>query len=204
MGMTLPSPDSPMEQARALMARKDAIEAEISTQASVLKANDCNMQTPLVDAEGFPRADVDIYAVRGARVRIIQLRNDLKSVMDDIAKALEQIHAPSLATQTQASSEAEVTLKVFAKVNDVSPGSPASEAGLQRGDLIVKFGSLVQESFSGSTLQPLAELVAENENKHIIIRALRDDQTVYHTLTPRKGWGGRGLLGCHIIRHSSP
>lgn len=36
--------------------------------------------------------------------------------------------------------------------------------GLQRGDLIVKFGQLSKQSFSSGSLQPLAELVAESEN----------------------------------------
>ena len=36
--------------------------------------------------------------------------------------------------------------------------------GLQRGDLIVKFGQLNKQSFSSSSLQPLADLVAESEN----------------------------------------
>jgi hypothetical protein len=36
--------------------------------------------------------------------------------------------------------------------------------GLQREDLVVKFGQLTQKSFSSSSLQLLADVVAENEN----------------------------------------
>lgn len=130
MGFTLSPPESPAEQARALMAQKSNIEAELETHISILKANNVTMQTPLVDLEGFPRADIDIYAVRGARVRIIELRNDLKAVMDAIGKALEGIYDPSLAIQQSSPNDngSERTLKPFAKVDGVAPGSPAAEA----------------------------------------------------------------------------
>lgn len=36
--------------------------------------------------------------------------------------------------------------------------------GLQREDLVVKFGQLNHQSFTSSSLQPLADLVATNEN----------------------------------------
>ena len=64
------------------MARRDAIEAEMEAQLSILQSNSVNMDTPLVDHEGFPRDDIDIWAVRHARVRIIELRNDHKALMD--------------------------------------------------------------------------------------------------------------------------
>ena len=58
MGFTLPAPYSPREQLRTLMSKKENIEAEIDTHASVLKANGCTMRSPLVDGEGFPRDDI--------------------------------------------------------------------------------------------------------------------------------------------------
>jgi 26S proteasome regulatory subunit N4 len=126
MGFTLPSPESPAEQTRTLMAQKSNIETELESHISILKANNVTMQTPLVDVDGFPRADIDIYAVRGARVRIIELRNDLKAVVDAIGKALEGIFDPAIQRQIDSSSER--PLKPFAKVDGVAPGSPAAEA----------------------------------------------------------------------------
>ncbi|KAG6377153.1 hypothetical protein JVT61DRAFT_1205 [Boletus reticuloceps] len=93
----LSSAESPLEKARALIHVKDGIEAEISLRFSILRENNCDMTTPLVDSEGFPRADLDIYAIRSARTRIIKLRNDLKYTMDEIEKALHQVYDPSLA-----------------------------------------------------------------------------------------------------------
>ena len=71
MGFMLPTASEAADEARALMARKDAIEAAIAAQADILQAHGATMQTALVDREGFPRADIDIWAVRTARVRII-------------------------------------------------------------------------------------------------------------------------------------
>ncbi|KAI0320519.1 hypothetical protein OF83DRAFT_1104314 [Amylostereum chailletii] len=129
MGYTLPSENSPAERARALMARKDAVEAEIDAQASILKANGATMQTQLVDAQGFPRADIDVLAVRTARVRIIELRNDLSGLTDEIGKALEGVYERTPDTEKDAGqNETREELMPFAKVNGVAPGSPAADA----------------------------------------------------------------------------
>ncbi|KAJ3722049.1 hypothetical protein DFJ43DRAFT_676117 [Lentinula guzmanii] len=208
MGYTLPSPDSPAEQAKRLMDQKKNIETEIETHISILKANQSTMQSPLVDTDGFPRADIDIYAVRGARVRIIELRNDLKDVTAAIGKALEVIYDRSQSEQSEDTSDrtegssVSKEPKPFARVDGVAPGSPAADAGLCREDLIVKFGQLISTSFASESLAPIAELVGASENQSIGIKALRKGQSVFLSLTPRKGWGGRGMLGCHIVPYS--
>ena len=101
MGAAVPSRDTAAEQVRYLMQRKEGIEAELDAQFSILKAHNCTMQTALVDEEGFPRADIDVYAVRHARVRIIELRNDHKAVMDDILKGLQGVYNPALGPNNQ-------------------------------------------------------------------------------------------------------
>jgi len=194
------------EHARALVQVKDGIEAEINVQLSVLAANNCGMTTPLVDPEGFPRADLDIYAIRSARARIIELRNDLKYTMDEIDKALQKIYDPALApspTPSTPSTHTGATLTPFAKVDGVAPGSPAAQAELQREDLIIKFGHLTATAFSTSSLQPLADLVGRSENRELRVQVLRGGQELSLQLTPRKGWGGRGLLGCHIVPYGA-
>ncbi|KIO02830.1 hypothetical protein M404DRAFT_647376 [Pisolithus tinctorius Marx 270] len=215
MGLMLPSPDSPRERARQLIAKKDAIEAEINAQADVLKANSSDMTTPLVDREGFPRADLDIYAIRRARHRIIELRNDLKDVTNEIGKVLEQVFDPSVAAlvpSTSVSVEASSLPsniegdkpKPFARVDGVAPDSPAAESGLHREDLIVKFGHLTRSSFSSAaSLQRLAELVSVSENRELVVQVFREEETLNLNLIPRKGWGGRGMLGCHIVPYNT-
>ncbi|KAJ7044149.1 hypothetical protein C8F04DRAFT_1028081 [Mycena alexandri] len=208
---------SAADTARALILQKENIEAQLQLQASILESNGSTFDSPLVDADGFPRADIDIYAVRNARVRIIELRNDLGALMNNLAVALQSVYDPALATPDSPQSSSNG--KPFAKVNDVSAGSPAAEAvsrthrlcttvflsdqGLQRGDLVVKFGTLTQQSFSSSSLTPLVEVVASHENRSIPLKVLRSEQAVFLSLTP-KAWGGRGLLGCHIVPYSPP
>ncbi len=136
-----------MEIARALMERKDKIQEELNAQFSVLKSESCTMNTPLVDEQGFPRGDIDIYAVRQARVHIIKLRNDLEDVTDKIKLALEVLHneprevehaPPPILMQTQGNEATEQDveqLKPFARVDGIMPRSPAADAVRPLNDL---------------------------------------------------------------------
>ncbi|KAI0632062.1 hypothetical protein C8Q77DRAFT_1123702 [Trametes polyzona] len=203
MGFTLPprmNNTAAVDNVRSLMARKDAIEAEMEAQFSILQSNAVDMNTPLVDPEGFPRADIDIWAVRHARVRIIELRNDHKALMDKILIALQDVYDPSTQSQsssaTVSSADPDDAPQPFARVDGVAPGSPAASAGLQREDLVLSFGPLTKSSFATSSLQPLAELVAAQDNNEVAIEVLRDNgRRVRLIFIPRRGWGGRGLLG---------
>ena len=118
--------------ARDLIARKDAIEQQMEAQFSILQSNGVNMDTPLLDPDGFPRADIDIWAVRHARVKIIELRNDRDALMNDIGLALQSVYDPAtLAREPPASSAAAPGApgsEPFAKVDGVAPGSPAAAA----------------------------------------------------------------------------
>lgn len=116
---------SQREHANALIERKELIETELQTHFSILKANNADLKSPLVDQDGFPRADLDIYAVRNARVRIIELRNDHADIVKEIGKALEGVFDPGLNTNGNSDEEKS---EPFAKVDDVASGSPASDA----------------------------------------------------------------------------
>jgi 26S proteasome non-ATPase regulatory subunit 9 len=108
----------------------------------------------------------------------------------------------------------------FAKVNTVAANSPAQQAGLQAGDEIRNFGYVNRSNHDG--LKKVAECVQGNEGvrpispgtslvdannrqqRNIFIKVSRPDgvarrQELRLTLTPRKDWGGRGMLGCHIL-----
>ncbi|KIM30061.1 hypothetical protein M408DRAFT_328466 [Serendipita vermifera MAFF 305830] len=199
------------QHALSLMSRKEALETEQTAQFSILSANQSTMNTPLVDPEGFPRADIDVWAVRHARVRIIEIRNDLKALVDEIAVALSKVGEDDASTGDGGSSMTNGThtngssvpedLTPFARVDGVAPNSPAASAGLKREDLIIRFGRLTEADFRQTprSLLPLAGLVSEFENRSLDVVVRREGTVVTLSFTPRSGWGGRGHLGCHMV-----
>ncbi|KAI9144809.1 hypothetical protein BKA69DRAFT_1172754 [Paraphysoderma sedebokerense] len=186
--------------AQQLMQEKDKIENEINEYNAVLTSHGVTFDTALVDAEGFPIPNVDLYAVRSAKNQIIRLKNDHKALMNQIEKTLHTLHSlpPEPTSSATASPE---SLPPFAIVNAVAPDSPAKEAGLVKDDLIIRFGSLDKQN--NNDLKALPELVSKNEGKSLQILIKRtsttgETQFVNLELRPHK-WNGRGLLGCHIL-----
>jgi len=194
-----------------LIKEKDKVEAEMRALGEVLDSHQVTMQTPLIDPEGFPRSDIDVPQIRTVRARITQLRSDWKVMMACIESGLHAQFAnldpspsssslaPSSATASIASSapQDELVGTAFAKVNSVSPNSPAAVAGLRAGDMMKIFGSV--NASNHRNLSKLAEAVASNEGKQITVVVERDGMVQALQLVPRQGWGGRGMLGCHLV-----
>ncbi|KAL7925016.1 hypothetical protein ACQKWADRAFT_284808 [Trichoderma austrokoningii] len=196
-----------------LQRKKDDLEAELKALGSVLDSHGVDMETPLLTRDGFPRADLDIAQIRTTRARIIRLRNDYKSLMGVIEKYLHEHFAnlqegdaaPSAAGDDLwilPDSQSEQLDEPFAKVNSVAANSPAQQAGLQAGDEIRNFGYVNRSNHDG--LKKVAECVQGNEGGNVFIKVSRPDgvarrQELRLTLIPKKDWGGRGMLGCHIL-----
>mmetsp|Transcript_44912 Transcript_44912/g.54412 ORF Transcript_44912/g.54412 Transcript_44912/m.54412 type:complete len:313 (-) Transcript_44912:279-1217(-) len=103
----------------------------------------------------------------------------------------------------------------FAIVDAVSPDSPAEVAGLHEGDFITSFGRV--DHSNHDELRAIASLVplAAATGEEVVVRVLRRrrmsvEHDVMHEVEAgvRVGvevrlrpmaWGGRGLLGCHIV-----
>ncbi|KAJ8415525.1 hypothetical protein AAFF_G00425050 [Aldrovandia affinis] len=197
-----------IEDVQNLVKKKDSIEEQIKAYYDVLEDQGVGIEGPLIDFEGYPRADVDVYQVRTARHSISCLQNDHKGVMVEIEEALHKLHAHERAkreldqgqAQAEAKAEAmdqEVSLPVpFARVDNITQGSPASQSGLQVGDEIIEFGSVNTGNFKN--LQNIASVVQHSEGKLLSISVLRSDEKVRLSLTPQR-WTGRGLLGCNIV-----
>ncbi|KAG2760211.1 hypothetical protein Pcac1_g27857 [Phytophthora cactorum] len=90
----------------------------------------------------------------------------------------------------------------FAQVLSVTDHSPAMQATLKSGDLLVEFGGIV--SSTPKCLMAMAECVQKNVNTPIPVVLLRSVETpdehfeeLRVSLCPRK-WGGKGLLGCQL------
>ncbi|KAJ1926083.1 putative 26S proteasome regulatory subunit [Tieghemiomyces parasiticus] len=165
-----------MEAAQQLLARKDTIERQLRSLENSLHEQGVGLTDPLVDREGFPRSDIDVSAIRLARVQIIELRNDLKNTVGDIEQCLYQLHnVPVGATQSEA----------LATSHD--------------GDLITAFGSL--DATNHDRLRALPALVIASLQKPLVLFVLRpstEQSQLRLELTPSP-WEGKGFLGCHIL-----
>ncbi|CAG5923475.1 unnamed protein product [Menidia menidia] len=198
------SPDITMDDVKILIKRKDEIEEQIKAYYDVLEDQGVGVEGPLVDAEGYPRSDVNLIQIRTARHNISCLQNDHKAIMTEIEEALHKLHAREKAKRQQDETEAQeeamdlqVTLpRPFARVDAVTEGSPASGAGLRVGDEVIDFGSVNTENFQN--LQNIAAVVQHSEGKPLRISVIREGQKVQMSLTPQR-WSGRGLLGCNIV-----
>jgi 26S proteasome regulatory subunit N4 len=72
---------------KELDAQRTRLEAEIAALRSTLPVGG------LVDADGFPRSDVDVYSVRVAQHRLSELETDHVSLMREIELGLLELHA---------------------------------------------------------------------------------------------------------------
>jgi 26S proteasome non-ATPase regulatory subunit 9 len=101
-------------------------------------------------------------------------------------------------------------VRPFARVDSVAAGSPASEAALLVGDLLLEFGAIridgssyeTAEAAMSSVGQAVPQLAASGSAVRVVVRRASQagggHVTCALTLTP-KPWAGRGLLGCHIM-----
>ncbi|XP_026542627.1 26S proteasome non-ATPase regulatory subunit 9 [Notechis scutatus] len=201
--MSLQEPPVTVSDLQELLKKKDEIEAQIKAYYEVLQdQRGVGMNEPLVDAEGYPRADVDVYQVRSARHNIICLQNDHKALMQQVEQGLHQLHAREKEkhdrdeAEARAEAQGQALPQPFAQVNAVSPGSPASFSGLQAGDEIAEFGSLNSQNFQ--SLQNIAVVVQHSEDKPLRVTVIRRGEKIHLGLTPKR-WSGKGLLGCNIV-----
>ncbi|KAM3425394.1 26S proteasome non-ATPase regulatory subunit 9 [Cercospora zeina] len=193
-----------------LIAQKQNLEAELSALGSVLDSHGVNMTTPLTTPDGFPRSDIDVAQIRTTRARVIRLKNDHKAVMKSLEEAVHEQFAarktpeeiPTQASASTTAAAAPVVEPPFARVNAVVASSPAEQAGMKAGDKVTKFGWVTWTNHE--RLTKVAQVVQQNENRTILVKVLREGERAISQvhdlqLTPRRDWGGRGLLGCHLV-----
>ncbi|TRY74937.1 hypothetical protein TCAL_04578 [Tigriopus californicus] len=183
-----------------LSDERKALEEELATFLDVLKTQGVGMEDNLVDSEGFPRNDIDVHQVRIARNKIIYLRNDLKDIMSEMERGLENIHEQTReglgVAEPMETISLDCHLEPFAHIDLVSPESPAHLAGLQVGDRIAEFGSINADNFGN--LKQVGDLVQNSKDQNVRVKVIREGKSTAITLKPRT-WSGRGLLGCNIV-----
>ncbi|KAL8713212.1 MAG: hypothetical protein Q9220_002733 [cf. Caloplaca sp. 1 TL-2023] len=202
-----------------LINSKAELEEELKALSGVLDSHGVNMNTSLTTLDGYPRDDIDVAQIRTTRARIIRLRNDYKGLMSRIEEGLHSHHAETRelaarqpttsstqfgTTTTDNSRNETSTLSApFAKVNSVVAGSPAEDAGLKVGDKIRRFGGC--DWINHEKLGKVADTVQQNEGRIVTVSVQRshspfaDPEELQLQLTPNRNWGGRGLLGCHLL-----
>lgn len=171
-----------------LAKKKDEIEREVNELTEFLNScgPDVGISGKLVDSEGFPRSDIDIYAVRRARNRIAILNTDYSNVMKEIEKMLFDIHSKEKTYVPVEKSDKNLKCNVpeylvypFGFVDSVLEGSPAFQSGIRIGDLVLEFASLRPKSELSSQeeskqlISQLSEIVVNNLDKAIKVTTLR-------------------------------
>ncbi|KAI9730454.1 MAG: putative 26S proteasome regulatory subunit [Claussenomyces sp. TS43310] len=193
-----------------LQTKKNSMEAELRALSGVLDSHGVNMNTPLTTPDGFPRADIDVAQIRTTRSRIIYLKNDYKALMTVIEKKIhehfanqipiEPVNSEPIAGGTAVSRPIALDAP-FARVNSVVASGPADSAGLKAGDLIRNFGYVNQSNHNN--LKRVGDCVQGNEGRNVLVKVSRtingQTQELQLALIPKGDWGGRGLLGCHIM-----
>ena len=218
--------DESKEKLKELYATREEMEKEMAEIAQRLTEPGMpGLRGALVDREGFPIPGVDLYQVRGDRGRYATLRNDHAEVTKELEKRLSELHLQAGVTKGVAAMEltreaiekqqrdeddafmrararaaaqygAPPGARAFAYVDEVTPGSPASTAGMRVGDVVLMFGDVVGPHEAG-TLPRVAAALAKREGHPVAVWVSRGGVDVRLDVTPRR-WEGRGLLGCHM------
>lgn len=110
---------------------------------------------------------------------------------------------PTTSTDTNPTTSTQPTIPprpAFAKVDEVSPNSPAADAGLQLNDEIIAFGDVSLRDYPTprDTLAALPALLRSHVGSQLEVIVRRVEEIVTLQLTPRQ-WSGNGLLGCHVV-----
>jgi 26S proteasome non-ATPase regulatory subunit 9 len=197
-----------------LMLQRDTLEMEANAIASELTSPGPNgeppigLKDPLVDKEGFPRGDIDLYNARSKRQRLAVINNDYRSIMKEIEKevSLQFINIKSN-NPTDNTSQKDNTnehvkhqpsnaeLPPLAKIDQILENSPVMKCGIMDGDILLSLGDVYGNI--PNTLSVISHYVGNHVNIPIPVKVLRGTEIINVTLTPTT-WGGRGLLGCHL------
>ncbi|XP_031274386.1 26S proteasome non-ATPase regulatory subunit 9 [Pistacia vera] len=115
----------------SLMEKRTAVETEMNAIIHRLSQPDGpGLSGNLVDAEGFPRSDIDVPLVRAERRRLAELRNDHKEITDKINENIQLLHSArlsSLSTSVKDSgNDAESNNQNSSLVNAVASASPTN------------------------------------------------------------------------------
>jgi len=174
----------------SLISHKAFLESRIAQLHSSLESLNSDARAPLIDAEGFPRSDLDIVAIKTLRSQLNICFNDHKALMKRIEQSLVHHFQEDSATSPITHG---IAIEPIALVKSVLPDSVADAAGLQPNDKIIQFGPLNDTTLI-SFMTDFRHLLQHRENEKIFVTVRRAqatnqlEQTLQLTLTlPPKG-----------------
>lgn len=146
--------------------------------------------------------------VGGSAVTAAQQQSSSQQRPSSSATAITE--QTSLST-TSSTTQQTIALTPFAIIDQVFANSPSQEAGIQEGDLLLRFGTVTSDNhgdFNSIKRAIVTELSLAAANECSISVAVRRTtammggvaemiRTETFDLTPRE-WAGKGLLGCHL------
>ncbi|RNF12060.1 putative proteasome 26S non-ATPase subunit 9 [Trypanosoma conorhini] len=221
-------PSTSTSPLRGELLRLDEQRAELMRQVEeameFLRTTPVGLTGPLVDAEGFPRDDCDLYAVRRARQMVSCGQNDLKAMEASMHEKLAMLHEESQAEakrQMERDEEArrkgkadaverrrrvrlvdEMSKKPpFVRVVKALTDSPGAQAGLTAGDLILQYGEVDAAVVAARGFGEMARVTGSHEGKTLSVWVKRRGgaaETVVELLLVPKSWEGSGLIGCEF------
>ena len=141
-------------------------------------------------------------------------RNGDSAVGNESANSINanEINTASASTnnseQTASTTSTQQTTQIltpFALIDEVSPNSPASMAGIQVNDELLQFDTI--NATNHENFSAIAKLLPEKEEQEIRVKVCRrrgmdwgEVHEVKELILKPKKWNGRGLLGCHITK----
>ncbi|ORC83607.1 putative proteasome 26S non-ATPase subunit 9 [Trypanosoma theileri] len=198
------SPSTLREELLSLDAQRLTIVQAMEEAMAFLDTTPVGMHAPLVDEEGFPRDDCDLYAVRKARHTVNCGKNDLKSIETAMHEKLALLHEKNQEEAKQQMQQAgkkseedekdqqekkrkieeeerkkrirEISGKTpFVRVVSVAMGSPGAEAGLTAGDLILQYGSLDAAGISLHGWEEMGRVTSTHEGQMLTVWIRREE-----------------------------
>ena len=177
---------------------RKGLQLKLTELTRQLKELNTNLTDPLV-IDGFPRSDLDLYAVREARQAYRVTQNDLYAIDKRIEQllplAFAEQHSTTDNTPTRtrdapiATSDKDmdavasvvedpVCHKVVLKVNGIDPESPAYLDGLRRQDLIVQFDNNKVECIDGVYKSGSIEIGDKNNVLQYFSKCIQQDKAI--------------------------
>ncbi|KAL0223359.1 hypothetical protein P9112_002749 [Eukaryota sp. TZLM1-RC] len=195
-----------MSNIHLVIQQRDEKEARIKQIINQLESKSLGggVDAPLIDQDGYPRSDLDLYQVRSLRNELACLRTDVEHLDEQLYIALQTSLPPSSEAITNDTIPIDEEEESFHdpplfKIGTVEPGSPAAACGLQDEDIVLKFGSLSYSSYLSysSVVASVRDIVSNRVDKTIDVKVKRNNRILDLVLRPTK-WEGGGFLGCQI------